>query len=72
MTCAREDIREMPPFRVIVIETERPARTAIMMSFDRVPDLGSIVELPDGEHVIVRHVVNDPDDKLGVVIAAPA
>jgi hypothetical protein len=62
----------MPPFRVIVIETDRPARTAIMMSFDRAPDIGSTVELPNGERVIVGHVVNDPDDKLGVVIAAPA
>ena len=72
MIQVREDIAVMPPFRVIVIERDKPARTAIMMPFDHVPDIGSTVELPNGERVIVRHVVNDPDDKPGVVIAAPA
>jgi len=61
----------MPPFRVIVIEQDRPARTAVMTSFDRAPDIGSTVELPSGERVIVRHVASDPADKVGVVIAAP-
>lgn len=59
----------MPPFRVIVIEQDRPARTAVMTSFDRAPDIGSTVELPNGERVIVRHVASDPADKVGVVIA---
>lgn len=62
----------MPTFRVIVIDNDRSATTVVVTSFDRAPDIGSTVELPNGERVLVRHVVSDPDDKLGVVIAAPA
>jgi hypothetical protein len=31
-----------------------------------------IRELPNGDRVIVRHVVSDPSDKVAVVIAVPA
>jgi hypothetical protein len=60
------------PFRVIVIEDDRSATTVVVTSFDRAPDVGATVELPNGDRVTVRHVVSDPNDKLGVVIAAPA
>jgi hypothetical protein len=61
----------MPPFRVIVVEEDRPARIAVMTTLAGPPEIGSTIELPDGESVIVRHVVSDPADEVGVVIAAP-
>lgn len=61
----------MPPFRVILIELDRSATSVVMASFDRAPDIGSTIELPNGDHATVRHVVSDPSDKLGVVIAVP-
>lgn len=42
-----------------------------MASFDRAPDIGSTIELPNGDRATVRHVVSDPADKLGFVVAVP-
>jgi hypothetical protein len=63
----------MPPFRVVVIDKDRDTTTVFVTDLDRAPDIGSIVELPHGGHVTVRHVVSGQDDDLaGVVIAAPS
>ncbi len=61
----------MPPFRVILIELDRSATSVVMASFDRAPDIGSTIELPNGDRATVRHVVSDPADKLGFVVAVP-
>jgi hypothetical protein len=63
----------MPPFRVVVIDKIRDTTTVVVTELDRAPDIGSIVGLPNGDRVTVRHVVSGgPVDVIGVVIAAPA
>ena len=43
-----------------------------MTTLERAPDLGSTIELPNGERVIIRQVVNDSNDKPGVIFEALA
>ena len=61
------------PFRVIVIEEDEDRTTTFVIPLGRTPDEGSVVELPQGQRVIVRHVLSgDRDGLAGIVLAAPA
>lgn len=61
----------MPPFRVIVVGDNQT--TVLVVPLDRAPDSGASLELPDGERVIVRHVISATRDGLaGIVLAGPA
>jgi hypothetical protein len=62
----------MQPYRVVVVKDD-PARTTttLTMTLERSPDVGSTIELPHGEPVVVRNVFSGHDDH-GVIIARPA
>ncbi len=63
----------MRPFRVILVEQDGSRTSTFVVQFDRAPDAGSVVELPQGQSVIVRHVVSGEREGLaGIVLAAPA
>ena len=63
----------MPTFRVIVVEPAADRTTTIVVPFERVPDRGSTVELPQGQQVIVRDVLSGGSDgTAGTLITAPA
>jgi hypothetical protein len=61
----------MQPDRLVVIQDD-PAGTAttVVVQLERSPDVGSSVELPYGDTVIVRHVVSGEGDLAGVILAA--
>ena len=60
-------------FRVIVVEEEERRTTMFVVPFERAPDIGSVVELPEGQRILVRHVLSgDRDGLAGIVLAAPA
>ena len=61
----------MQPYRVVVIEQERPkATTTVVVTLERSPDIGSTLELPYGDTVIVRDVVSGPvGEHFGVIVA---
>jgi hypothetical protein len=65
------------PFRVILIDDESPRRpgatTTFVVTFDRAPEKGSTISLPQGQQIVVKHVLAGGSDGLaGTVIAAPA
>jgi hypothetical protein len=61
------------PFRVILIEEDEDRTTNLVIPLERTPDDGSVVELPQGQRVIVRQVLSgDRDGLAGIVLAAPA
>lgn len=63
----------MRPFRVILIDENQSSTTTFVVPLGRAPDVGSVVELPRGERVLVRHVLSAERDGLaGIVLAAPA
>jgi hypothetical protein len=63
----------MRPFRIILVDETQDSTTTFVVPLDRAPDSGSIVELPRGQHVLVRHVLSAERDGLaGIVLAAPA
>jgi hypothetical protein len=60
-------------FRVILIEEDEDRTTTFVIPLERTPDDGSVVELPQGQRVIVRQVLSgDRDGLAGIVLAAPA
>jgi len=66
---------QQPPaaFRVIVVEEEERGITMFVVPFEREPDIGSVVELPEGQRILVRHVLSgDRDGLAGIVLASPA
>ena len=63
----------MRPFRVILIEQDASRTTTLVVPFERTPDVGSVVELPQGGRICVQHVLSaDRDGLAGIVLAAPA
>ena len=67
----------MRPFRVILTEQQdlnkRTRTTTFVVPFDRAPDTGSTVELPQGQKIVIKHVLSGGSDGIaGTVIAAPA
>jgi hypothetical protein len=63
----------MLPFRVILIEQDESRTTTFVVQFGRAPDVGSVIELPHGDRVLVRHVLSGERDGLaGIVLVAPA
>jgi hypothetical protein len=59
----------MKSFRVIVIE-DGARTTQIVLPLEMTPREGDLVELPDGVHVRVRHVISATREGLaGVVLA---
>ena len=63
----------MLPFRVILVEDDARRTSTFVVSLERAPDAGSILELPQGHRVLVRHVLSAERDGLaGIVLAAPA
>lgn len=63
----------MQPYRVIVVQDD-PARTttSVVVTLGRSPDVGSRLELPYGDTVIVRHVISGGGDLAGVILAGTA
>jgi hypothetical protein len=62
----------MLSYRVVIVEDDDARTTTILtMALERSPDVGSTIELPHGEPVLVRHVYSGHDDH-GVIIAGPA
>jgi hypothetical protein len=60
------------PYRVVVVKDDAArTTTTLTVTLERSPDVGSTIELPHGEPVIVRHVYAGHDDH-GVIIAGPA
>ena len=58
---------------MILIEQDEDRTTTFVVELERPPDAGSVVELPHGQPIVVRHVLGaDQDGIAGVVIAAPA
>ena len=58
---------------MIVIEEDGDRTTTFVIPLGRTPDDGSVVELPQGQRVIVRQVLSGGRDGLaGIVLAAPA
>jgi hypothetical protein len=63
----------MRPFRVILVDENQSSTTTFVVPLERAPDAGSVIELPQGQHVHVRHVLSAERDGLaGIVLAAPA
>lgn len=59
-------------FRVIVIVDGTRAKSLIV-PFERTPQAGDVLTLPDGEPVTVRHVIDAARAGIaGLVLAAPA
>ncbi len=69
---ARADIREgRQPYRVVVIRDDRNrTATTVVVTLDESPEIGSSLHLPQGDTVIVRHVVPGYGDLTGVILAA--
>jgi hypothetical protein len=63
----------MRPFRIILIEDDSRRTSTFIVPFERAPEAGAIVKLPQGEQILVRHVLSAERDGLaGIVLAAPA
>ena len=63
----------MMPFRIILIEQDASRTSTFVVQLERTPDIGSTLELPQGQSVLVRHVLSGDNNGLaGIVIAAPA
>ena len=43
-----------------------------VVSLERSPDVGQMLELPDGRQIIVRRVITASDGLAGTVVAGPA
>lgn len=66
-------VATMRPFRVVLIEQDASRTTTLVVPFERTPDVGSVVELPQGGRICVQHVLSaDRDGLAGIVLAAPA
>ena len=59
------------PFRVVVVDPERGATTALVR-LDRAPDVGSELVLPHGEPVRVRSVVTADHPDIAAIVVAMA
>ena len=63
----------MPPFRVILIDHKQNRTMTFVVPLERVPDVGSEVDLPQGQSVLVSYVMSGEREGLaGIVLAAPA
>ena len=58
---------------MILIEQDEDRTTTFVVQFERPPDAGSVVEVPPGQRIVVRHILGaDEEGMAGVIIAAPA
>jgi hypothetical protein len=65
-------LASMQPYRVVVVkDDDARTTTTLTMTLERSPDVGTTLELPHGEPVVVRHVYSGHDEQ-GVIIAGPA
>lgn len=62
----------MLPYRVILVDTDADRTTTIVAPLERAPDPGSIIDLPHGGRLIVRHVVTSSEAGLaGTILGRP-
>ncbi len=68
-----DSVARMPPFRVILIDHKQNRTMTFVVPLERVPDVGSEVDLPQGQSVLVSYVMSGEREGLaGIVLAAPA
>lgn len=63
----------MRPFRVILVEDDARRTSTFVVALEQAPHAGNVIKLPQGEQVVIRHVLSAERDGLaGIVLAAPS